>query len=98
MLTAEYVLAELEKHADVLRGFGVKRIGLFGSVVRGEAGANSDLDLLVELERLTFRDFFGLLAFLQDQFHCGIDLVTTTAVRPELEPYIKRDVVYAQGI
>jgi len=97
-LTAEYVLAELEKHAEVLRGFGVKRIGLFGSVVRGESAPGSDLDLLVELERLTYRDYFGLLAFLQDHFQCGIDLVTTTALREELKPYILPEVVYAQGV
>jgi predicted nucleotidyltransferase len=98
VLTAEYVLSELEKHAEVLRGFGVKKIGLFGSVARGEAREDSDLDFLVELERLTYRDYFGLLAFLQELFPCGIDLTTSTAMREELEPYIMRDIVYAERI
>jgi predicted nucleotidyltransferase len=97
-MTAEYVLSELEKHAEVLRGFGVKKIGLFGSVARGESKPNSDLDFVVELERLTYRDYFGLLAFLQDLFPGGIDLVTSSSVREELKPYIMQDIVYAEGI
>ena len=98
MLTAEYVLGELAKHADVLRGFGVKRIGLFGSVARGEATEDSDLDFLVDLARLTYDDYFGLLKFLEEHFDCGVDLVTTTVLRKELEPYIDQDIVYAKGI
>ncbi|MCH7472831.1 nucleotidyltransferase family protein [bacterium] len=97
-LTAEYVLGELEKHAETLRGFGVKRIGIFGSVARGEAEGGSDLDVLVELERYTFKDYFGLLAFLEDHFSRKVDLVTVTAIRSELEPYIMGDVVYVTGV
>lgn len=98
-LTAEYVISELEKHAEVLRGFGVKKIGLFGSVARGEGTPDSDLDFLVELERLTYRDYFCLLAFLQDLFIPGrVDLVTSTSVREELRPYIMQDILYAERI
>jgi len=97
-LTAQQVLAELEKHADVLRGFGVKKIGLFGSVARGENRPDSDLDFLVELERHTADDYFGLLFFLEDHFGREIDLVQLEAVKPRLKPYIDAEIVYAEGL
>jgi uncharacterized protein len=97
-LTAEYVLSELEKHADVLRGFGVKRIGIFGSVARGEAREDSDLDLLVDLERHTFKDYMGALLFLEELFGCKVDLVMREALRPELQQYVMPEVIYAANL
>lgn len=97
-LTAEYVLAELTKHSAVLRGFGVKRIGLFGSVARGEAGADSDLDLLVELEEHRFRFYKDTLHFLEDHFGAEIDLVEFAALRDEYRPGVLAEVIYAEGL
>ncbi|TET90312.1 MAG: hypothetical protein E3J35_07330 [Methanomassiliicoccales archaeon] len=39
-----------EKILPILERYGVKRVGLFGSVLRGEARENSDIDILVEIE------------------------------------------------
>ncbi len=97
-LTAEHVLAELTAHREQLRSFGVRKIGLFGSVARGEGDPDSDLDFLVELERHTFNDYFGLLAYLEDLFEHPIDLIETEAVKPRLKPYIDAEVIYAEGI
>ena len=97
-MTAEYVLSELSKHTDVLRGFGVKKLGLFGSVARGEAAEGSDLDFLVELERHTFDDYFGVRHFLEDLFGRPVDLVEVEAVKPGLRPYIEADLVYAEEL
>ena len=49
--TRETVLQKLEENRDTIRGFGVKRLGLFGSWPGGEATEASDLDFLVELEK-----------------------------------------------
>ena len=38
MLTSEVILKKIRENMDVIRGYGVKRIGLFGSYVRGEQG------------------------------------------------------------
>ena len=97
-LTAKYVLAELEKHADVLRGFGVKRIGLFGSVARGEAREDSDLDFLVELESWTTDAFFGVAFFLEDHFGREVDLVPIRSIRPELRDAVLSEAVYAEAV
>jgi len=97
-LTAQYVLRELEKHAEVLRGFGVKRIGVFGSVARGEARKDSDLDFLVELSRLTFEDYTALLLYLDDLFGRPVDAVLVQDLRPEWREGILSEVVYAGGV
>lgn len=97
-LTAEHVLEELEAHAAELRAFGVRRIGVFGSVARGEARDDSDLDLLVDLERHTFEDYFGTLNFLEDLFGCKVDLVMVSALRRELAPAVLEEVMYAPGV
>ena len=97
-LTAEFVLAELEKHADVLRGFGVKKIGLFGSVARGEARDNSDLDFLVDFQEYTSDALFDTAFFLEDLFECKCDVVPMRAIRTELKEYVFAEVRYAEGV
>jgi uncharacterized protein len=73
--------------------FGVKRLDVFGSVARGTAASNSDVDLLVEFEeplRAPSKRYFGLLHRLEDELGCSVDLVTITSIR---NPYFKRIVL-----
>ncbi len=65
MLTSEVILKKIRENMDVIRGYGVKRIGLFGSYVRGEQGLESDVDILVEFESgmKTFDNYMGLKFF-----------------------------------
>ncbi len=51
MALREDILATLAQHGDELRGLGVRSLTLFGSVARGEERPDSDVDLLVELDR-----------------------------------------------
>ena len=44
------ILALIQEHRDALGAFGVRRLGLFGSFVRGEQRVESDIDFLVEFE------------------------------------------------
>jgi predicted nucleotidyltransferase len=53
----------LKEHKALLKKFKVKRIGLFGSYVRGEQKKDSDIDFLVEFEELNFDDFMDLFFF-----------------------------------
>ena len=46
----ERVLALLRAKEGELRALGVRRLRLFGSIARGEAGPGSDVDLLAEIE------------------------------------------------
>jgi len=50
----EEILKILEKNQNVIRGYGVRRLGLFGSCARGECNEVSDLDFVVEFEKKSF--------------------------------------------
>ena len=94
----EAVLQKLEENRDTIRGFGVKRLGLFGSVARGEATERSDLDFLVELEKKSFDVYMDLKDFLEEMFGCKVDLVMKDALKPRLREPILKETVYAQGL
>jgi predicted nucleotidyltransferase len=76
----------------------VSRIGLFGSFVHGQAGADSDIDIVVDLAEPSFDHYMDLKFFLEDLFGRSVDLVLADTVKPRLKPVIKREVVYAEGL
>jgi len=51
MLTYETIMRRIEENIDEIKKYGVKRIGLFGSYIRNEQNAESDIDILVEFEK-----------------------------------------------
>ncbi|BBM69407.1 nucleotidyltransferase family protein [Rhodothermus marinus] len=74
--------------------FRVKFVGLFGSVVRGEAGEHSDLDVLVEFEEPpTLFQFVELKDWLSRRLGCNVDLVMKSALRPHIKQHILQEVV-----
>jgi len=78
------------------RALGVRRIGLFGSFVRGEAEPDSDVDILVEFEsgRKTFDSFLALSLLLEEALHREVELVTLESLSPYLGPHILAEVEY----
>ena len=56
----EEILNRLQKNRDAMRAYGVRRLGLFGSFVRGEQKEASDLDFVVEFERKSFDAYMDL--------------------------------------
>jgi predicted nucleotidyltransferase len=75
--------------------YGVTRLALFGSVVRGSARADSDVDILVSFDGpATSTRYFGVQFYLEDLIGKPIDLVTDKALRPELRPFIEREAVH----
>lgn len=95
LYTAQAILAKLRQNSAGLKALGVKRIGLFGSYVRGEATSESDIDFLVDLSNESWRTYTDVLFFLEDLFHSEIDLVMTDALAPRIRPYILDEVLYA---
>jgi predicted nucleotidyltransferase len=100
MLTTENVLEKLDTHKNKLKSYGVKRIGLFGSLTRGEQTPESDLDILVEFERdqKIFDNYMDLKIFLEELFACNVDLVVKEAIKPALKESILESVKYAAGV
>jgi uncharacterized protein len=95
--TAQEILHIIESHRDTIKGFGVRRLGLFGSHVRGEGKESSDLDFVVDFEDKTFDNYMDLKFFLEDLFNCPVDLVMIEAIKPRLKTVILNETVYAQG-
>ena len=90
------VLAILRAHHVELSELGVGSIAVFGSVARGEAGPDSDVDLLVEFSRPM--DLF-LLADIQDALSTWLgrraDVVPKDGVLPRIRARVLREAVYA---
>ncbi|MGB0723087.1 MAG: nucleotidyltransferase family protein [Gammaproteobacteria bacterium] len=94
-MTRDETLSILRQHKpEIIDRFGVARLAIFGSTARDEAEQGSDLDVLVGFTgKANSRRYFGLQFFLEDLLACSVDLVTDRALRPELKPYIERDLV-----
>lgn len=76
------VLEILRKHEKEIRErFGVKRIGIFGSFVRGEQKETSDIDLVVEFEKPDFDNFMDLAFYLEDLTGRSIDILTPEGIK-----------------
>jgi uncharacterized protein len=95
--TKEDILNVLEQNRLHLQGLGVRRIGLFGSYIRGEQRSDSDIDLLAEFEpgRKTFDAFMELAFFLEAALQHRVDLVTVESLSPYIGPHILMGVEYA---
>ncbi|MCF7955121.1 MAG: nucleotidyltransferase family protein [Phycisphaerae bacterium] len=78
--------------------FSVKQLGLFGSAVRGELTADSDIDILVDLAEPTFEHYMDLKFYLQEIFKTEVDLVMKDIIKLRMESAISKEVVYAKGI
>ncbi|MBA4391823.1 MAG: nucleotidyltransferase [Syntrophus sp. (in: bacteria)] len=96
--TKEDVLNRLCENGAYLRSLGVKRLGLFGSFVRGEQKDVSDIDLLVEFEKekKTFDNFMALSFYLETLFLQRVELITSESLSPYIGPNILKEVEYAQ--
>lgn len=95
-LTREMILDILGTHfGEYQARFGVSRIGLFGSFARGEQTGGSDVDILVEFERPTYRGYMSLKTALEGLFQRDVDLVTDQALKPSIRDQILNEVIYA---
>jgi len=92
------ILAMIENNRQTLRNMGVRKLGLFGSGARDEMKKKSDLDFIIELEIKTFDNYMDVKLFLEELFHCTVDLVLSNVIKPRIRESILRETVYAQGL
>ena len=96
--TREQVLGLLSEHRENIRRFGVRSLGLFGSVARGENTTTSDLDFLVEFDPISFDAYMDLKAYLEKLFGCPVDLVLSQTLKPRLREPILSETIHAPGL
>jgi uncharacterized protein len=80
-----------KKIRPILKKYGIKKAGIFGSSVRGESVVN-DLDLLVKIDKkMSLLEFIGIQQELEDELGMKVDLVEYEAIKPALKDEILRD-------
>ncbi len=95
-MTRNEAIAILRAHADEIRARGVTRLALFGSTARGEAGPQSDLDVVVDIEpdrKFSLLDLASLRVLLCDIVGRETDVVIREDLRPAFRDRIARDSV-----
>ena len=99
-LTRDEAVRRLQAVESEIRRLGVRRLALFGSVLRNEARPDSDVDVLVEFTpaEKTFDRFMALADLLEETLEHPVEIVTTESLSPFIGPHIlaeARDVLRA---
>jgi len=92
------IIARLREHEAELRRRGVLHAALFGSRARGDAGPQSDTDIMIEIDpavRVTLFDYAGLKEDIASLFEGPVDVVNRNSLKPSVKPAAIADAIYA---
>jgi len=82
------------KILPVLHRYGVTKVGLFGSCIRDKMTPDSDIDILVEIEKdISLLDFVGLKLEIEEVLGRKVDLVEYDTIKPLLRERILKEQV-----
>jgi hypothetical protein len=94
MVALNDILNRREEILRIASRHGAHDVRLFGSVVRGEAGKDSDVDFLVRLdEDRSLIDHIALAQDLEDFFGCKVDVVTEDALHRFVRDHVLAEAV-----
>ena len=94
-LNSNKIIEKLKENRREFRSRGVKKLGLFGSYVKGKQTKGSDVDILVEFEDVTFDNYMDVLFLIEKLLKRKVDLIIEESLRPELN-YVKREARYVR--
>ncbi len=97
-LDLQHVLETLRAHESDLRRLGVSHAAVFGSVARGEAGAASDIDVLVDLDDsrpMGVFEYARLKIYINELLDGASDVVNRKTLKPLLRASILHDTIHA---
>ena len=95
MITKEQILKTLARDKPELqRQFKVSKMALFGSYARGDQRADSDVDILVEVDPSIGLDFVTLAERIEQILGIHVDLVSSRAVNSKKMKYIEPELIY----
>ncbi len=86
----------IAQNQQSIKLLGVSNLGLFGSFVRDEQTAESDVDFIVEFEegKKTYKNFIALAELLESLFGRKVELVTPQSLSPYIGPHIIKTIEY----
>jgi predicted nucleotidyltransferase len=94
----EQALITLRNAEPALRAKGIVHAGIFGSTARGDARAESDVDILIDFDpsaRITVYDYVAVKDDIAKLFERPVDVIDRRGLKPHLRQPVTRDVVYA---
>jgi uncharacterized protein len=96
MTETERITAELQKSLPVLKErYHIKELGIFGSYARGDEAPESDIDILVDFDRIiSLLTFVALKRELSELLSKNVDLVMKRALKPNLGKRVLQEVRY----
>lgn len=96
-LDINQILKKIESNKNKISGYGVKKVGVFGSFTRNEQKEGSDIDVLVEFKhnQKNFHNYMQLKFFLEELFGRKVDLVIKESIKSRLKDEILGSAVYA---
>lgn len=95
LVQVERIRDIIQRNIDALRrDLGVERLEVFGSVARGEASSDSDVDVLVTFEGpYTYRQYLDVADLLERLLGRKVDVVTSNALRERVRSQVEREAV-----
>ncbi|GLU55781.1 nucleotidyltransferase family protein [Dyadobacter frigoris] len=79
---------------ELIRKFNVSSIGLFGSIVRNDFNASSDIDIIVDFSKPIGIEFVDLADFIEKELNKPVDLVSKKGIKPKYFSAIESEIVY----
>jgi uncharacterized protein len=98
IMEKEAILARLKENEAALRARGVAHAALFGSRARGDNRADSDTDIMIEVDPeavISVYDYVGLKEYIASLFDGPVDVVSRDGLKPYVRPAATADAVYA---
>ncbi len=96
MMTFDEIRKKILDNRQSIRQFGVRKIGFFGSYVRGQQHEGSDIDMIVifDEEQHTYANYFDLYEYVESLLDHKVDLLTPEGVSGYILPVIEKEAVY----
>ena len=95
MKNPQEIISKLKELKPALfEKYNLSALGLFGSVVRDDFSANSDVDIIIDYHNKMGIEFIDLANYLEDQLEIKVDLVSRRGIKPKYYKEIEKDILY----
>ena len=94
-LTSKKIIKRIEENAEDIKKYNVNKIGVFGSFLKNEQRKDSDIDIIVSFDKVSFDSYIELQFLLKKLFNRKIDLIIERGLKPRLK-YVIKEAKYAR--
>src|SRR3989344_8792264 len=94
-VTSKKIIKKIEENAEDIKKYNVNKIGVFGSFLKNEQRKDSDIDIIVSFDKVSFDSYIELQFLLKKLFNRKIDLIIERGLKPRLK-YVIKEAKYAR--